>query len=199
MPAGKGSTCRRKSSLVRAQRAIAVGPPAPASTAINAMTTTLTKGCWRLMGERGSQRVEMSDDLVHRHAGKLGHDPSSVCFKTACHTENDLQTTASRRKPPYLARITQKYALALVFDPVRTGRARDGVGHRSIGCDAPERADAHGHRLWQGPRLSHDPGPQCRLHEGRRLCDHAESWSRVGRHRQGDAACAGQFSVNRSR
>src|SRR5579884_3758473 len=59
------------------------------------------------------QRVEMSDDLVHRHAGKLGHDPSSVGCSTACHTENDLKTTASRRKPPYLARITQKYALAL--------------------------------------------------------------------------------------
>ena len=32
----------------------AVGPPAPASTAIMAMTTTLTKGCFRLTVERGS-------------------------------------------------------------------------------------------------------------------------------------------------
>src|SRR5579884_2641974 len=81
------------------------------------------------------QRVEMSDDLVHRHAGKLGHDPSSVGCSTACHTENDLQTTASRRKPPYLARITQKYALALylgtpgnVSDTVTVGNNGDLSG-----------------------------------------------------------------------
>src|SRR5208283_2831543 len=34
--------------------AMAVGPLAPASTAIKAMTTTLTKGCCRLIVERGS-------------------------------------------------------------------------------------------------------------------------------------------------
>ena len=44
----------RNSSFRAAHSAIAVGPPAPASTAITAMTTTLTRGCRRLMVERGS-------------------------------------------------------------------------------------------------------------------------------------------------
>ena len=41
-----------------AQRAIAVGPAAPARTARTAMTRTLGRGCRRLMWERGSSMVE---------------------------------------------------------------------------------------------------------------------------------------------
>ena len=37
-----------------AHSAIAVGPEAPASTAITAMTTTETSGCRRLISDRGS-------------------------------------------------------------------------------------------------------------------------------------------------
>ena len=43
-PFGKSSTSKRNSSFTAAHRAIAVGPLAPTSTAIKAMTTTLTNG-----------------------------------------------------------------------------------------------------------------------------------------------------------
>src|SRR5947209_9548677 len=48
----------RRSSLSLAQRAMAVGPAAPARTAKVAMTRMLGRGCRRLMWERGSSRVE---------------------------------------------------------------------------------------------------------------------------------------------
>src|SRR3954468_3029185 len=44
----------RNSSFAAAHSAMAVGPPAPESTARTAMTTTLSKGCRRLTVERGS-------------------------------------------------------------------------------------------------------------------------------------------------
>ena len=43
--------------MMAAHCAIAVGPDAPASTAINAITTTEVSGCLRLISDRGSSRV----------------------------------------------------------------------------------------------------------------------------------------------
>ena len=45
IPFGSGNNFLSRCSLIRAHFAIPVGPLAPASTAISAMTTTLTKGC----------------------------------------------------------------------------------------------------------------------------------------------------------
>jgi len=45
-PLGRSRTPRRKGSLIVAHLAIDVGPWAPAKTAISAMTTTLTSGCF---------------------------------------------------------------------------------------------------------------------------------------------------------
>ena len=47
----------RRPSLSWAQRAMAVGPAAPARTARTAMTRTLGRGCRRLIWERGSSKV----------------------------------------------------------------------------------------------------------------------------------------------
>src|SRR4051794_20993415 len=54
MPLGKDKVAKRNSCFNRAHWAMAVGPLAPARMARRAMTTTLTKGCRRLMEERGS-------------------------------------------------------------------------------------------------------------------------------------------------
>jgi hypothetical protein len=55
-PCGRSRRRVRRSCLVAAQAAMAVGPPAPASTARKAMTRTLGRGWRRLTVERGSSR-----------------------------------------------------------------------------------------------------------------------------------------------
>ena len=63
MPWGRSRIPARSSSLNLAQRAMAVGPAAPARTARTAMTRTLGRGCRRLMWERGSSRVEKDSTI----------------------------------------------------------------------------------------------------------------------------------------
>src|SRR5262245_33114816 len=57
MPLGKSRIWSSRSCFSAAHLAIAVGPLAPANTAIAAVTTTLTKGCRKLTAERGSSNA----------------------------------------------------------------------------------------------------------------------------------------------
>jgi hypothetical protein len=62
-PRGRSRISVRSSSLYFAQRAIAVGPAAPASTARTAITRTLGSGCRRLISDRGSSNVEKDSTI----------------------------------------------------------------------------------------------------------------------------------------
>src|SRR5262249_13698136 len=66
----------RSSSLRAAHRAIAVGPEAPASTAINATTTTEARGCFRLIEDRGSSnswRYASTSSSPNRRESAIDH------------------------------------------------------------------------------------------------------------------------------
>ena len=54
MPCGRSSSFNKNSHFILAHSAMAVGPLAPASTAMIAMTITLSSGCSRFTADRGS-------------------------------------------------------------------------------------------------------------------------------------------------
>ena len=84
-----------------------VGPFAPAKTAINAMTTTLTNGCCRLMVERGSSNSAKCSTISSKESCRLPtlvHSPRSVSKET---TWGMVQQPARRRNPIYCTQITQ--------------------------------------------------------------------------------------------
>jgi hypothetical protein len=117
MPLGRSRIPVRRSSLNLAQRAMAVGPAAPARTARTAMTRMLDRGCRRLMWERGSSRVEkdatISSSLVRLLAIADLRQPGPIHD-----TVDGIPGRRAGRKPAKLTRSSQKYALALVPDPL---------------------------------------------------------------------------------
>src|SRR5271166_73854 len=54
MPCGRSKSFNKISDFILAHLAMAVGPLAPASTAMIAMTTTLSSGCSKFTDDRGS-------------------------------------------------------------------------------------------------------------------------------------------------
>lgn len=54
IPRGRSSSFNKSSAFIRAHLAMAVGPLAPASTAMIAITITLSSGCSRFTVDRGS-------------------------------------------------------------------------------------------------------------------------------------------------
>src|SRR6516225_6255040 len=119
IPLGKSRTCKRNSCFRTAHCAIAVGPPAPASTASKAMTTTLSKGCRRLISERGSSsssKCRMISSIPIRCASAMVHPPGALLL------EKPHRGRYTRKQPRaqalQITKITYKCALALGRPPI---------------------------------------------------------------------------------
>src|SRR6516165_4886025 len=122
IPLGKSRTCKRNSCFRTAHCAIAIGPPAPASTASKAMTTTLSKGCRRLISERGSSsssKCRMISSIPIRCASAMVHPPGALLL------EKPHRGRYTRKQPRaqalQITKITYKCALALGYRGVRGG------------------------------------------------------------------------------
>src|SRR5262245_14185210 len=115
-PWGRSSTLRSHPSLRAAQRAIAVGPPAPARTASSAMTRTLDRGCRWLMVERGSSsswKWTTTSSRATRRRSAMLHPRVLLRGRD---TGGWYTREPPRAQALQLTRITYKCALALVPD-----------------------------------------------------------------------------------
>jgi hypothetical protein len=124
-PCGSGKTATRSSSFKVAHRAIAVGPVAPANTAINAMTTTEARGCRRLIEDRGSSnsgKWTKTSSNPSRCESAIAHPP---CIAHGSCMEDGLPETEAGRKLSKFAKSTHKYALALLQTASRSADIRE--------------------------------------------------------------------------
>src|SRR5271156_45786 len=101
-----------------AHLAIEVGPLAPASTAIKAMTTTLTNGCCRLTVERGSSSSWKNGMISSKEICCLSAIVRSPCAAVRVATRRIVQTNRSKRNT-LISHAYPECALALVEPGVR--------------------------------------------------------------------------------
>src|SRR5271156_3804850 len=95
-----------------AHLAIEVGPLAPASTAIKAMTTTLTNGCCRLTVERGSSSSWKNGMISSKEICCLSAIVRSPCPAVSVATRRIVQTNRSKRNT-LISHVYPECALAL--------------------------------------------------------------------------------------
>ncbi len=106
-PCGRSSVASNHSSFSAAQRAIAVGPPAPASTAINAMTTTLASGCRRLIVDRGSSSASKYRTTSSSPTDRAADIPDLPVLWQTPTTESGITIHQPERKPSQALQVTQ--------------------------------------------------------------------------------------------
>src|SRR5271157_2213926 len=117
IPLGKSSASKRNSCFRTAHCVIAVGPPAPASTASKAMTTTLSKGCRRLISERGSSSSSKCRMTSSNPICRASAMVPPCCAALIEATQGRYTRKHPRAQALQITKITHKCALALFAEP----------------------------------------------------------------------------------
>ena len=105
MPLGNGSNFSSRSCFSTAHREIAVGPLAPARTAIRGITTRLTRGYRRLICDRGSSspsKCYTTSSTPIRSISVIIHPPCLIQNTTAQRTVYNM----TARPTPHVAGYT---------------------------------------------------------------------------------------------
>src|SRR5262245_39589948 len=127
MPLGRSRTLLRDSAFRAAHSAMAVGPLAPARTAMRAMTTTLTRGCLRLTEERGSSKVSKCRAISSRPIGRTSaivHSPEAAAQEATRRMIDKQSREKSHPRLPGLPSVSSRPVCSALCDPglCRIGR-----------------------------------------------------------------------------